>query len=159
MSWDANTAATTRPCGIDAAAWSPCDRFIAITWYDAKVIEVLDSVTLRRLQTLEFPQAQHISVEHMALIFSSDSRILTCFGQSYPPDRKLFVVSWDLQTGGVASVIKLQGPHEDIAGTPSITYSERSSLSTQHQLPSVKPPASVGKSSFGPICHLCFRLR
>ena len=122
-SWDTNTAAITRASNIDVVAWSPCDRFIAITWNVADTIDVLDSVTLQRLQTLEFPQAPHTSTEHMAIVFSPDSRILTCFGQNPTPDRELFVVSWDLQTGGVAGVIGLEGPHEEITGTPSITYS------------------------------------
>ena len=122
-SWDTNTAAITRVGDIDVVAWSPCDRFIAITWNVADTIDVLDSVTLQRLQTLEFPQAPHTSVEHMAIVFSPDSRILTCFGQNPTPDRELFVVSWDLQTGGVAGFIGLEGPHEEVTGTPSIAYS------------------------------------
>jgi len=122
-SWNPNAAAITRRNTIRVAARSPCDRFIAITWSGAKTIDVLDSATLQRLQTLEFPQAQHISMERVALTFSPDSRTLTCFGPNSPPDQELVVVSWDLQTGGVAGVIRSQGPHEAIKGTPSITYS------------------------------------
>ena len=120
MSWDETTAAATYPSRIGAAAWSPCDRFIAIAWDGTMKIEVLDPVTLQRLQTLEHLQGQPISTSPMALAFSPDSRILTCFGAG-SSDRKLFVVSWDLQTGGVASAIEWQGEH-DIIGTPSITY-------------------------------------
>jgi WD40 repeat protein len=84
---------------------------------------MLDSVTFQRLQTLESPPG--ISTENRALIFSPDSRILTCSSGGYRggSDRELFVVSWDLQTGGVASVIKWQGPEQQVVGEPSITYS------------------------------------
>jgi len=119
MSWDANTVAISRSSGIRAAAWSPCNSFIAITLFHAMTIEVLDSVTLQQVQTLEF----HLDIACEALVFSPDSRILTCFGPSRSLDQELFVVSWDLQTGGITSVIDLQEQYEDITGTPSITCS------------------------------------
>ena len=118
MSWDGTTAATTCDSTISVAAWSPCDRFIAIAWGSTMKVEVLDSVTLQRLRTLE-PEAQLISTERSALAFSPDSRVLTCLGAS-PPDKELFVVSWDLQTGDVASVIRWQADYT--METPSITY-------------------------------------
>ena len=120
MSWDGTAAAAIRPSRIRAAAWSPCNRFIAIVWDDTIKIDVLDSVTLQRLQTLETLQAQPISKAHSAPAFSPDSRILTCSGAS-PPDKELSVVSWDLQTGDIASVIRWQGP-DYVVGTPSTTY-------------------------------------
>ena len=120
MTWDINIAATTRPDTIEAVAWSPCDRFIAITC--GVTTDILDSVTLQRLQTLEFQWVNYISTTLRALAFSPDSRILICFGQSQE-DRELFVVSWDLQTGGAASIIRWQGLDEDITGISSITYS------------------------------------
>ena len=122
MSWDVSTAATMRPSEIDSAVWSPCDRFIAITWYNVKTVDVLDSATLQRLQTLE--SRQDVSTEFRVLAFSPDSRILTCCsGQcSSSLDQELFVVSWDLQTGGVANVVKLQ-PKIAYPLTGSITYS------------------------------------
>ena len=40
-----------------------------------------------------------------------------------PPNRELFVISWDLQTGGVASIIGWQSPTLSDTGTPSATYS------------------------------------
>ena len=86
-------------------------------------MDILDSVTFQRLQTLESPLG--ISTRNRALGFSPDSHILTCSSGGYRPgsDRELFVVSWDLQTGGVASVIRLPGPEQHIVGEPSITYS------------------------------------
>ena len=119
MSWEENTSATTRMAIIDAAAWSPCDRFIAIIWYDAMEIEVLDSVTLRRLQALRFPQEVDKDTCYRALAFSPDSRILTFIG-TYPWHT---LVVWDLQTGGVATDIRWMGPCKSVTERPSIAYS------------------------------------
>ena len=122
MSWDASTMATTRPSKIDSAVWSPCDRFIAITWYNAKTVDVLDSATLQRLQTLE--SSQDVPTTWRVLAFSPDSRILTCCSGrcSNSLDEEPSVVSWDLQTGGVANVVRLQ-PKFVCPMTRSITYS------------------------------------
>ena len=111
MSWDQNTASTTCPSTIKLAVWSPCDRFIAITWGCPTMVDVLDSVTLQRLQTLESPQ--DISTECTALVFSPDSRILSGVSRW---DRNLPVVSWDLQTGGVASVVRWEAPTQRVVG-------------------------------------------
>jgi len=116
MSWDQNTAAITCPSTIELAVWSPCDRFIAITWGDATTVDVLDSVTLQRLQTFEYPR--DVSIVFIALGFSPDSRILSAAGY-WDGD---FVVSWDLQTGGVTSVVRWEGQIR-LAEVPSITYS------------------------------------
>ena len=118
VSWDRTTAATTRPSNIRVAARSPCDRFIAITWVQVGTtkIEVLDSVTLQQLQTIEHPWPESTTPE--ALAFSPDGRILTHVGSR---GHELFVVSWDLQTGDVASAIRWQGPGI-MDGTPSIVY-------------------------------------
>ena len=122
-SWDPSTAATTRPSELKEAAWSPCNRFIAITCDDAATVDVLDSETLQRLQTLEPPQA--ISGRARAFVFSPDSRILTCSITCLRKrsGEKLFIVSWDLQTGGVASVIKWGKLRQIDAETSTITYS------------------------------------
>jgi WD40 repeat protein len=128
MSWDPNTMATTHRPSIDQVVWSPCNRFIAIsegTWQfgDPAMVVILDSVTFQQLQCLEYPQG--ISEGGRVFVFSPDSCILTCFGGGHGVglDEELFVVSWDLQTGGVASVIRWQGPEQHIFGDPSITYS------------------------------------
>ena len=96
-----------------------------INWGSHKTIlvDVLDSTTLQRLQTFESPQATSAQCE--ALVFSPDSRILTCSGGGYVEGlgREMFVSSWDLQTGGLANVIRWQGPEQYVAGNPSITYS------------------------------------
>ena len=136
MSWDTHTAATTRPSRVMLAVWSPCNRFIAIAWTDAMTVDVLDSITLQRLQTLISPQM--IPPEETALVFSPDSRVLTCSSGLYnsPDDSddsddfeqesfvvEGFAVSWELQTGDVASVIRWQGPEQHSLEDLSITYS------------------------------------
>jgi WD40 repeat protein len=122
MSWDQNTASTTCSFGISTAVWSPCNGFIAIP-LDDTAVGVLDSVTFQKLQTLKFPQ--DMSAGSMALIFSPDSHILTCSGIIYGDDlcKELCVISWDLQTGGIASIIRWQAPEQDLMGEPSMTYS------------------------------------
>ena len=86
-------------------------------------MDVLDSATLQRLQTLELPQ--DISEETKASIFSPDSHVLTCCGhiRGGALGLELSLVSWDLQTGGVISVIRWQSRLRVLYGT-SITYSE-----------------------------------
>ena len=122
MSWDPSTTTTTLSSTVDLAAWSQCSRFIAIAQGDIATADILDSATLQRLQTLESPQGT--SALHRALAFSPDSRALTCSsGGGCDPNRELFIVSWDLQTGGVAGLIRRQGLNEDITGNHSITYS------------------------------------
>jgi len=56
----------------------------------------------------------------MALGFSPDSRILSSVGHR---DRDLFVVSWDLQTGAVASVVRWERPTQRVVGVPSTAHS------------------------------------
>ena len=118
ISWDSHTVATLCHSPIDQAVWSPCDRFIAITYEDAMMVDILDSVTLQRLQTLKPPD--RTPTFNKTLIFSPDSHILTCsssgYGNRFPEEPELFVISWDLQTGGVASVIK----QPQICGRPVI---------------------------------------
>ena len=111
-SWDASTVATARPASLRSVVWSPCNRFIVITWEDVRTVDIVDSTTLQRLQTLEPPEG--VTMTYKALAFSPDSRILTCSSCDVPSTAasygELYVVSWDLQTGGVLSVIELQMP-------------------------------------------------
>ena len=123
VSWDSSAAARTGPSAIDVAVWSPCNRFIAVTYADTLTVDVLDPVTLQRLQTYE--PTGGIYTPCRALTFSPDSRILT-YSSSIPTHgvlEFLFVVSWDLQTGGVVGVIKRRVPKPVCIGTPSITHS------------------------------------
>ena len=107
-----------RPSIIEVAVWSPCNRFIAITWGNTATMDILDSATLHRLQTLESQGG--INEPFRALAFSPDSRILT---STVYRGEELFVESWDLQTGGVASILRWREPRRSLVGLPSITYS------------------------------------
>lgn len=136
VSWDTSTTAITHPDRIELAVWSPCNRFIAVARDGASTMDILDSVTLQHLQTLESPHG--ISTVHRALSFSPDSHVLTCSSGSSSAflDQELFVVSWDLQTGGKASVIRWKGPAQDDLGNTSITYSaDGSMVGVLHQYP------------------------
>ena len=111
-SWDSNIATTLFPFDIGAATWSPCNRFIAISPRDTIRVDILDSTTLQRLQSLGSGGLGSSPL----LIFSPDSRRLTYCGCSahrdnpYAPylvaDEEVVVVTWDLQTGGIVSVIE-----------------------------------------------------
>ena len=104
--WDSNAASRTRRITVNLTAWSPCNKFIAIHLFTLARVDILDPVTLQRLQSLEYPQDK--SWYPAALVFSPDSRILTASIRPFqqPP----FVVSWDLQTGGVISAVELGEP-------------------------------------------------
>ena len=98
---------------IDTAAWSPCNRFVAVAWGKSKApIEILDAVTLWRLTVLDFPSGE---MGHTRwLVFSPNARLLTWFGEN--PGQ---FISWDLQTGALVSTIS---PARQ--GNPlSVTYS------------------------------------
>jgi len=75
------------------AAWSSCSRFIAVGLY--RSTEVLDAVTLERLQTFAHP-----SSDTGCLSFSPDGRLLTRINDIYGGS-----TTWDLQTGGRISAI------------------------------------------------------
>ena len=89
-------------------------------------MEVLDSTTLQHLQTLESPQdvpTEGVPLGSREFIFSPDSRILTRLSGDYE-DEEVFAISWDLQTGGVASVVGGKKPTLEYEVTfISITYS------------------------------------
>ena len=123
-SWDLQTAAVVFFSKIKQAVWSPCSRFIAVTWGDSLVVDILDSVTLQRLQTLETPQGTPIG--HRALGFSPDSHMLTCSSiVDRPSGLEFCVVVWDLQLGGIVSIIRGQGPRNGFSevNSTSIMYS------------------------------------
>ena len=106
MSWDPDSASASRPSLTWEVVWSPCGRFIAIAWGDIPTIDVLDSVTLQRLQT--FRPLPNVPMWTGVLNFSPDGRFITYHGIP-DEDHELCVSSWDLQTGGLVSTIGLQG--------------------------------------------------
>jgi len=117
-SWDQSTATVWFVNNVDAAAWSPCSRFVAISrGGHPPTVEILDAATLARLTILDFPTGD-LGSGHQ-LIFSPDGRLLTWFG-SVPGERARWdLISWDLQTGVLASAISAEeGRHYN-----PITYS------------------------------------
>jgi len=120
MSWDISTVATTCPSRIKLAIWSPCSKFIAIAQDGTNAIHILDSVTLQQCKILRPPQGT--STQHGVLIFSPDTQMLTYSGPNHL-DQELFVITWNLHTGCVASINKWQVLVQDIVAAPSITYS------------------------------------
>ena len=80
---------------IKDIAWSPCNRFIAIT---SATVEIIDAVTLKRLSTFESPS----NPKSPLLGFSPDGCYLTQFEDG-------MFTSWDLQTGGPAGTILSPG--------------------------------------------------
>jgi len=125
LSWGTNIVAATRSSQIEQAVWSPCNRFIAITWECARVVDVLDSTTLQCLQAFEPPK--EISTGIRALAFSPDGYILTHSGVEFEGG-KLHIVSWDLQTGGIVSIIRHKY-ESDLYGTKGdLTYSENGKM-------------------------------
>jgi len=137
-------ATSKRTRAIQAVVWSPCSRFIAIVWDGTTTIEILDQVTLERLYTLNCPEGAVRS-----LIFSPDSRSLTCCGAR--PDQ--FIVSWDLQTGGVVSTIWVEQvgfPTQHI----SIAYSaDRKMVGVQHRHPENTNLLCVFDAHSGALVH------
>ena len=120
--------------------WSLCDRFVAVV-RGAHMVDVLDSATLQRLQTLEIPQA--MSTSFARPVFSPDSRSL-CLSTSHGHEAS--IVSWDLQTGGIASIIRW--PARVILGAP-ITYSANGRMvGIFHRRP------GHSKESHIPICDV-----
>ena len=122
-SWDSNTAATKYPQKIARAVWSPCSRLIAVAFQDSMLVDILDSVTLQKLQTLKLRFERKFANSATALGFSPDSLMLTRFSHhGRVSEWKSFVVTWDLQTGGVISTIE-RSLGESLAGRAYITYS------------------------------------
>ena len=113
----------TCPSDIQLAVWSPCNRFIAIACKGAVTVDVLDSATLQRLQTLELPPGS--SMASQILGFSPDSHVLTYSSAPRNNMSKLSsVFSWDLQTGGVVGVIQEAQVSRDYEyRAPSIAHS------------------------------------
>ena len=117
VSWDAYAAATTRPSIIYLVAWSPCSRFVAIiSSPSVTTVHILDSVTLQKLQQLEFEFSigDHLN----KLIFSPDGHMLTSSGNNW---REFFIVSWDLRTGSAAGVIRWES--QTVNNPGDIAYS------------------------------------
>ena len=84
--------------------------------------EILDSATLQRLQSLEFSLEK--SPCSSSPVFSPDGRILTSFVRPlHHDDIGGFVISWDLQTGGIISAIEFKAENGARLWNSRITHS------------------------------------
>ena len=102
--WESSIVNMRCPSIISAAAWSPCGRFIAVTWWQSLDIIILDPTTLEQLYTMH-PLSKLYG--WALLIFSPGGNLLT--GYSSEKDR---IATWDLQTGGQVSNIKIAEAEE-----------------------------------------------
>ena len=95
--------------GVEAVAWSPCNRFIAIARFNRGVVQLLDAATLGLLDVFQAPGRS--GPRCLSLDFSPDGRLLTlCISGK--------ITTWDLQTGGKAADFPTE--HDSILST---TYS------------------------------------
>ena len=125
--WDSNTAAATPRFYPSLAAWSPCNKFIAIAPSNLPEVDILDSTTLQRLHSLEF--RREIPTGPEALAFSPDGRMLTSFIHDYSvPGERTFVTNWDLQTGGIVNFIERKPLPIARTGYAHITYSRNGNM-------------------------------
>jgi len=92
--WEPIVVAVRNRGLVDKATWSPCSRYIAVSWSYPTTIELLDAATLERLHVFK---PQHSTGW---LSFSPDSRLLTQFGW-----RRHEITTWDFQTGGQTMTI------------------------------------------------------
>ena len=110
MSWDPSIASIKCSDPIHCIAWSPCNRFIAISFLYGMEIHLLDAATLKRLKSFTHP---HHSID--LLTFSPESRSLMWFS-----DQSKAFTSRDLQTGvRVGEILTEESPLIPL----SITYS------------------------------------
>ena len=104
VSWDRYTAAVTHFSNVRTATWSPRDKFIAFTSSESNAVDIRDSVTLQKLQSFDCPAygLKKSRLTPAAIAFSPDGRTLTA---SVENSKEVVILSWDLQTGGVSSMI------------------------------------------------------
>ena len=109
-SWDPISATLYFDDFNGGAVWSPCGRFIAVTRGEST--EILDAVTLNRINTLDSPPG----LDGRCLSFTPDGHFLTRFFIGGT------IVSWDVQTGGPLGTVQsrlIQFPQDPF----SLTYS------------------------------------
>ena len=112
VSWDPAVATLQCSQNVSHAAWSPCSRFIAISFYYDARIQILDAVTLKKLKFFTSPHSYT-----RLLNFSPNGLLFTWISSTSE-----IIISWDLQTGLMVSSIPIteEGP---VLKARSITYS------------------------------------
>ena len=118
-SWESSVATMKSSEGLDAAAWSPCSRFIAISRDShPSVVEILDAMTLVELFSLEVPMG--VTCPGIWLVFSPDGHLITWLGSGHDYLYS-WIITWDLQTGVLVSSFSLEKKQGHISS--SVTYS------------------------------------
>ena len=97
VSWDPSIANIRFQSEIQATAWSPCSRFIAVASYELPTIVVLDAGTLEQLHTINLPQSK---LTWSYIVFSPGTHLITAYSWG-----NRCIVNWDFQTGGLLSNI------------------------------------------------------
>ena len=103
FSWEPVIATMDTEIGRPSVAWSPCSRFVAVE--GDTTINFMDAVTLKELNTFKCTETIN------CLSFSPGSHLLTKLS-----DWEL--TSWDLQTGGLVSTIKLENENGHYLSPP-----------------------------------------
>ena len=121
------------------AVWSPCDRFIAVDKSGA--IDILDAVTLKRLNTFKSPTSHSTPM----LSFPPGSRYLTHFGDGG-------LTRWDLHTGAPVGTIPGPGVTSN-TNLLSSTYSADGKMVAVAHSTRPKEDASIDTYDFLSMTH------
>ena len=155
-SWDLTVAVKTLPETITSVTWSSSGKFIAFAQDKPMsppentrlAVDILDSATLHRLQSLRVstPQLEFSG----ALIFSPDGSMLSSASHNR---RSGFVSTWDLQTGGLASRVAVPNGDWWKLVIVSITYSMNGKMVGTLHLDGVTATISVVDIVSGVYTH------
>lgn len=99
-SWGPVVATTERKDFLGVATWSPCNWFIAVA--KSEGVEICDTTTSNPLYTLK----SHLDSKIQALSFFPTSHFLAQFNDEV-------VLTWNLQTGGLAGEFFSEGLQVD----------------------------------------------
>ena len=113
VSWNPVLATTYNKTLRGIAAWSPCNKFIAVA--NPTSIDILDAVTLEQLNTFKS------SDESKCLSFSPDGCTLTQFSSQK-------FINWDIQTGGPVNTIPIAEGWGMDSKNSSVVYSMDGSM-------------------------------
>jgi len=93
-SWDKTITISGKDDYNGLCAWSPCGRFVAAQ--TRKAVEIRNQLTLELVTILQPPE----TIPHLTgpLAYSPDGRSIACASDTA-------IVTWDIQTGGVAQKI------------------------------------------------------
>ena len=97
--WEESFNTMKFPTVVEVVEWSPCSRFIAVSWGKPEArVQIWDVMRFGLLTTLEYPLGKLGGAQRLA--FSPDGCLLTWFGED--PGK---FITWDIQTGVMVSAI------------------------------------------------------